>query len=692
MQEIRTNERVVSKFNDGTYILKTKIINSKGNAQYRTYHVCEKCGKKVRLDHIITQSNHQCQIQNQTVISNYFKGFDTTKVVYYKFICKTNISLKSAVSKELYTLLEKIFNDSQHLIMKQLPDSIKTKIILPQFKDYFPIHSRQKLSKDIIEFANNVRDVTLSNLHTYKYVSFSLDGGSLNTVPVLDIILQNPYFRGKPLLIEARNRFTGTRECYIDIIKNVIENKVAPRDLKIASFNGDNLAAQKSAFNDADDSILKKNDLSKVCGGALYFPCVCHVTALGFKDCIRGTPLDEITSKIQNITKMFRSKPIQPFFETICPPYCPTRWTNCFSIAKWLLDNRMKILSVFRNAEATPKIKAFMSENKDFPVTFTKYIPIFYSMLYTYNAFVTVIEGDRVSAAHIWPLFNQFKEQSILVVSVVDNLEIDSGNYIKDLVECISIRLQNTYSAELLKFIYYLTPKGRLNARQEMREKGINLDNDFIDNNIKNLEFDNDEEFNLEINTDELKHYLTNCKRDLSSIQAELRNAFDCLNHGSSFPAIERDDYEEEIEEEPLSEDAASDGTGVLDCSFTDIYNYIEKRAKTIVKSETANPEELITYPLKMVSFYRNWISREINEMWNVDLYLRNSWKYWKELGIHDKRWAPFADFAMRHLSIVANSAACERAFWREARIVPPDRMNSSTDLILSRFLISTME
>ena len=88
----------------------------------------------------------------------------------------------------------------------------------------------------------------------------------------------------------------------------------------------------------------------------------------------------------------------------------------------------------------------------DFRKIYVEYMPIFYSMLYCYQNFVTQLEGDHVPAAYIWPLFQSFKEQSQLVLSLADSLNIKASSYIKDLVEKISIRLERTYSPTLLKY------------------------------------------------------------------------------------------------------------------------------------------------------------------------------------------------------------------------------------------------
>lgn len=677
MNHILPEEKVMQTFENGSYILRTKGINGKGHAQYRYWFICKICGIKFRVDNKNCIAEHKCKDQEkQGTITSYFTGIDNTKLIFYKMICKTNISLRAAASYELKKFSRYIFIKGQQSILTQLNPQIRSNIRVPDFNEVIPWESRQTLAKNIISAAKTLKDVTFSNLKPFKYISFCLDGGSINAVPLLDIIIQNPFFTGKPLLIEARSRFDGLRNTYIKIIKSVLLNKVSKYSFIIASFNGDNLAAQKAAFNERSDSILQQNELKNICRGALYFPCVCHVSALGFNDCISGTQLSDIQDDLRSICKMFRAKPIQQYFETICPPFCPTRWTNCFTIAEWLLNNRKSIFELFK--EPNKAVKGFMKQNPTFPNIFLNYIPIFYSMLYCYNEFIAALEGDHVPAAFIWPLFQSFKEESTRILSVADTLGINCRIWITDLIDCISKRLASAYGAPLLKFLWYLTPSGRIDGRKEMRENGIEIGSEPIDDMLNELERPS-----IHIDCDRFKMYLTESITDLNSNKDVLEASF---NHITDYEGHSDGEYEEELEEEALGLSETSNGYEELDCTITSIYEYIEKRAREIAESA---PQE---YCLSIVSYYRQWITDPIEKAWNLDLYRRSAWHYWKEIRVHSKEWTGFSDFALRHLAIVSNSASCERAFWREARQKPANRFQTSDDLLMARVLLSSLD
>ena len=678
MSRIHQDEKVLTRFPDGTIVIKIKQIDGKGTTQYRTFHVCERCGMKVRLNKQPKESNHTCQAAGQKTLNYFFKGFNNTQLIFYKTICKTNMSLHAAASKQFEELLRTVFSKGQESILTQLDEKNRKNIRIPNINEYLKLQSRQSLARQITATAENLREVTYSNLLPFKYISLCLDGGTINSVPVLDIIVQNPFYYGKPLLVEARSRFSGTRACYIEIVTETIKKHVVSHDLIITSFVGDNLVAQKAAFDDKNDSVIKKKSLKEVCGAALYFPCSCHVVALGFSDCVAETNLDNIQDDLRELCKMFRSKTIQQYFSTLCPPFCPTRWTNCFSISKWFIDNRNDIVNMFKTNNE--RVKAHMKNNPRFPQIFVEDMPIFYSLLYCYNSFITALEGDHVPGAYVFPLFHSFKDSSFQVISAVDHLNISSSLYIRHLVDSISGRLASMYTTELLKFLWFLTPAGRLQAREEMLAAGFEIQRDVIDQNREGigLQFPK-----IQIDIDEMVKYLRCCIADLNSIQQEIQQSFNTVLNSSTSVLVE-DDYEEEISEEPL-DSCVCTGFGTLDCNLVDVLDVVDKRAKAIFPSD---PIKVV----KIASFFQNWLKEPINRAWQVALYAKSPWHYWKETAIHDPVWKDFADFALRHLAIVSNSASVERAFWREARQVPPDRAKTSDELLISRLLLCSLD
>lgn len=685
MDRVAPDEKVTKTFKDGTYLLRTKTLDKKGHTQYRYYHICDRCCKKTRVENTASIPPHKCTQDGQQQITSFFTGIDNTKLIFYKFVCKTNLSLSSAASPELKCLVGAFFRAGQNSILNQLNQTTKASLRIPSFTEIFIWESRQTLARSIIKYANNLKDATLSNLKPFKYISLCLDGGSINAVPLLDIIVQHPFFKGKPLLIEARSRFDGTRNSFINIIKSVLENKIEPYSFIVTSFNGDNLAAQKAAFNDCDDSILKQKDLKKICAGAIYFPCVCHVAALGFHDCISETQLADIHEDLRSFCKMFRAKPVQQYFETICPPFCPTRWTNCFRIAEWFINNRNDIQNMFLNP--TKAIKALMKQNNRFPEVFVKYIPVFYSLLYCYNEFINSLEGDNIPAAYIWPLFHSFKDESIQILSVAESLNIHCSSWITRLIDCISKRLASTYGAPLLKTLWYLTPPGRAKARNEMRECGIDLDLEPLEDSPDQASI---QPPSIRIDCEKFRLFLSEALVDINHMAQSINNAFEDetpVTDGSSDC-----EFEEEINEEPLGEIAEMNGFQELNCTITEIYEFLESRAYEVALGNPLFVDDVILYSRNIVTYYRRWITDPVAKAWQLDLMSRGAWHFWKEFQIHSSEWKRFADFAMRHLSIVANSASCERAFWREARQKPANRFRTKDELLIARVLISTLE
>ena len=75
--------------------------------------------------------------------------------------------------------------------------------------------------------------------------------------------------------------------------------------------------------------------------------------------------------------------------------------------------------------------------------------------------------------------------------------------------------------------------------------------------------------------------------------------------------------------------------------------------------------------------------------------YSSSPWKYWsraRETFKNNKNFGEFCDFVQMHLSIVASSACCERAFYRQNIHVPPQRAKKKKKSMIARLTIASMD
>lgn len=277
--------------------------------------------------------------------------------------------------------------------------------------------------------------------------------------------------------------------------------------------------------------------------------------------------------------------------------------------------------------------------------------------------------------------------------SLAASLGFTNSNLYGILAENVSKRFEITYGTDLLKFLFYLTPAGRIEARRERKELQLLDEDDSLDKLWCDPNYNFHKPPELKIDVDALKDYLLNKHETIVAKRDQLKRTYQSLL--SSITASYFNDYEEEANEEYIGDEDNESRTFddtmpfVLSCSLNDVETVVLQRAKAIKKSLNANDYEVDIYSSSMLRMFNYWIMHPINEANIINLCEFNAWRFWKEFSARQPAVKGFADFVMRHLSIVANSASCERAFWYEARHMPPERFRTSEPVLLARLLLS---
>ena len=323
--------------------------------QMRTVAICKKtflfcnhimkCLYTCRRDRQ-NERKHFCSFNK---ITNYYGAKYTAtecELKFFNMIVRTNMSFSAAVSDELYCFAHFLIRAGQNSILEKM--KWPHKIDVPSPHTIFPQISRQTISKNFSKAADSIRQRIFDNLKKFEYVCLAIDAGKINGNPILDITIVHVFSPSKPLLFKAFKEFNGTTEDYIEKVQFVID-ELAEMKITVTSIVGDNVAAQKQAFNNSLNSMQQRypNTIYSI---PIWFSCLCHTISLVLDDIFESVDfLNELKTSTMLITKIFRSKPMVSTIGIICTSFCETRWTNQYDIFKWMIKHAKQIEQTFMN-------------------------------------------------------------------------------------------------------------------------------------------------------------------------------------------------------------------------------------------------------------------------------------------------------------------------------------------------------
>lgn len=700
---------------DGThtyYLCTTKFNQKDGDFVY--------CEFTQRKDRVSSEDDlkHTCWPPSNNILKYgeifHNNGPEDNQILkhHITFVGKSNISMASAVSPELFALIHSAISVGQ-----------QNTTITPA--NLYPQISRNTFTKRFIEQGLDKYHTMTNNFKKYKYNSLSIDAGKEGSKNYLDIILTNAIIPLKPILFQAIQLFDGSYNSYYRAIRDAILT-LSACNICITGIVCDGLRVQKKAVDD-----LK----SFFNGSFVRIPCSCHCLQLSIKDFLAHELLDDALKCIEVFSSTFNSKPVSSKFKLVCPSRCLTRWNNIFDICEFIIRN-------FK------KIEDFMSQNKNLSLSpFQKddttinscirackiWSPLLYILFYPFKLLTEKLEGDHVTAGYIYGYSESaaiFLEQLTIQYDFIT----DRANILLDLIR---ERFDYTVSGHLLSVLFHLTPKGRriyisknglstdqlkqlysdlfpLGKPQNLLDKAAdiftNQDNYFqkiisnqddIDYDIDSSSYDNpyeDAGENVTIlnsgianeynqNTNQQNNEQTTSKNDddidfyNDQVQNEEENQNEAyINNDSNiaknidemakdyFNLVLFEDYEEiDYSQESVRLNFDLEGQIILEqATILGIDGSTATRAYSAWLEDT---DELMTDNMK----------RNIRE---DDIY--GTWKFFEKC----ENFKPLALIALRLLSISASEAAAERMFWKQRKIITGQRSRTSEPLQMARLAL----
>lgn len=653
--------------------------------QMRTVYRCKKsikinkieyrCEIKFRSDYR-GSTEHQCTFQT---IRQYFqpeKPIDPLYQMFISHIARCNISLSAASSKPTFSFIHELIREGQRSVLLNSPPNSINKDKIPTAQTIFPQRSRQTLSRNLHEIANQRRSDYIKQLQTYHYACLQVDAGKINGMPILDICITHAFCSQNPLLFKAYRHFDGTKDSYKELIKQTIL-ELQSSNITISTIVGDNLPVQKAALDHSYGSMQEDNIETSV-GLPIFFPCICHTLSLALNDFIRDDyDLSSLMEQASIMTKVLRSKPIVARLNLVCPSYCPTRWTNQFDIFIWVLEHLDKLEKLI--TDATPQIANCLLQISNFPELIYLYIPKFLKIFASFRDLITFLEGDHQPACYLYPVIEEYREELFNEARDPNN---DLSLLVNDLLQKIDVRLNNHYNYLQLRVLYYLTPAGREHARKtiykDFLDEGKDGYHDEIKIDINYIKSEGKIKLLFEKNGPLDERY-QNSKRIFQSFsdKSETEDIPENLNEDEDDIAYEK------IEDDILDLDEETNESIIAsycDCiqNMMTKFNYAEK----------IDPEKNEQFISSLLVQWGDWIMKPITSPTLCSMMHRDPIKFWN--AAKQENYLPhLACFALKLLPLVASEASVERKLWRQRIISPPDRSSNSEITELDRALLT---
>lgn len=611
-------------------------------------------------------ANHLCTFNTIRKFFNNSTNISRTEKMFFNFIVKSNISFSSAVSDTIFQFFHTLIRIGQNSILERLPKNMVVQYPSPQI--LFPLISRRTLSRNFNKAADQIRHERLMNFKKLQYVCLAIDAGIINKMPILDITIVHAFSYLKPLLYHAFRNFSGTTFDYIEKVKSVIQ-ELDEMSITVTAIVGDNLPAQRQAFNHSINSMQKNNKLT-IYAKPIWFSCLCHTISLALDDTFTEIEyLDNLQESTKLITKILRTKPMVASLGVICPPFCETRWTNQYDIFKWLLTNHKTIEESFLNPP--PSIIDYLLRMPQFPILFYQSIPDYIQLLTPIRDLITFLEGDRTPACYAYPAIEICKSR---LFDMSSNANQTLASCSAKLIEMLESRLNSHYSMKILKVLYYLIPKGRDHARETVFSAMI----------VQEDSQHTDTESNLTVNDSrEIVNSLIEKFDATEEKYFKMEEIFSNLQDSGKEISLDSEEPDIEISDTEIDFDECQDN---LDQSIV-LTQCISDIAEKYSSSFTSDEKEISNYGDRISSMFISWIIDPLHRSLG-SWYGRSPYQFWKAAQ-EIPEYSEFADFVLRLLPIIASEATVERKLYRQRVITPPDRFSTNEQTQLNRIIIA---
>lgn len=164
--------------------------------------------------------------------------------------------MSQATSNSLYTFYKESFRSGCSAFINS-NSSIKKNYTIPKPEDFYKPIQRTQFTTNFNNYASLIEEKCLLKFNSQEFCSLALDAGRVNSVPMLNICLINPFNSNGPFLYKIVYYFGGCSKDYKNEVKIVL-GELEEKNIHITCFLGDNLRAQISALKQDEKRSIQK--------------------------------------------------------------------------------------------------------------------------------------------------------------------------------------------------------------------------------------------------------------------------------------------------------------------------------------------------------------------------------------------------------------------------------------------------
>lgn len=325
----------------------SRTVYQKNSMRRRTFLHCKRCNLLFRCDSKKDIDNreklHFCSKVRQLSLKEVAKP--SIEYAHYNLTASCHLSMSQATSNSLYAFYKESFRSGCSAFINS-NSSIKKNYVIPNPEDFYRPIQRTQFTANFIKYGSLIEEKCLLKFISQKFCSLALDAGRVNSVPMLDISLINPFNNNGPFLYKIVYFFGGCSKDYKNEVEIVLD-ELEEKNIHVTCFLGDNLRAQISALKQDEKDSIQNKSINPYIKSIEWISCACHTTSLAFKDTIESIELlADFKDKLNKVVNFFRSKTVTSIIHLVCPSFCPTRWTNFTEIMMFFI-NKADIITTF---------------------------------------------------------------------------------------------------------------------------------------------------------------------------------------------------------------------------------------------------------------------------------------------------------------------------------------------------------
>ena len=636
-----------------------------GGSQLELRRCSFRCRKDLIPNHPNRKSPHIFDIPQE-----FDEGFPASAQVQQDF--RTQERLRSAIIDAVALLSLKLEIPVHRITQQPLRDFILSMIKIGHSigeRDVAQIvngFSWKLVSDRMISIGREIKANDFATARETRYVNITVDAGTVLGQAVVHALLTNPYSEKFPIVLSILENTHFNKYQYEELFAKLYAT-CCENELVVCSFITDGLPAQTAAL-----AMLFEDNPAIT--SVVHIHCFAHLANLVFVHCRKQSPyLNAIVNELAEMVTLLRTPVVVEELGEKCPSLCPTRWLYVYDVLLWMSIREDKLNAFLVGSELN------RSDFTGIPHRWKSVLKILRPLKYLSLA----VESSGCALWEVVPIVKSVTEiwkalSSFLDPEEMELLRIMMANFIWRFSGASPATVVTSYS---------LTEQGR----RDLREKEIGFQVRGVPTDMACFTTDR-------IQT--MEAFLVHPDPDMHDAQAIANDApFDPAHGPDDTPNWDDDTtlQADVVEEEEIGEDLER-GELVMGCSR------ISKR-------------ELFELPwenLSKIAIYQPSFATALSEITRVGEALGiqaeyceqklRSWLYddrritptqsaiglspdliWRRAPANDEEWRPFADIALRFITIGASEADCERSLSRQKDIQGLHTTNIRMDTLEAR-------